>query len=197
MNHCFCAALLLVTTVAACDARPSAPVGAPLAESGPGASTAAVAGARTADACAPIQALSALDPRQPVPLQPRMAWHQKQNMMDHLVVIQQVTDGLLREDWQAIAAAAARIESTPQMARTCEHMGAGADGFTERALDFHERANAIGQAARAQDGRAVLRATADTLSACTGCHAAYRQEVVDAETWEARTGASLGELGGH
>lgn len=136
----------------------------------------------------PADELAKLDTRTPVPLQPMMAWHQKQNMMEHLVAIQRITDGLAREDWEEIALASALIESSPHMQQMCEHMGAGADGFTELALDFHRRADAIGEAARARDGAAVLRATSNTLQACTGCHGTYRQEVVDAATFQARTG---------
>ena len=70
------------------------------------------------------------------------------------------------------------------------HMGAGAEGFTELALDFHRRADRIAVAAKAQDEKGVLRATAETLEACTGCHAMFKQEVVDAPTWQARTGST-------
>ena len=137
-----------------------------------------------------MQELAALDHRTPVPLQPMMAWHQKQNMMEHLSAIERVTDGLAREDWEAIAEASALIGSSPEMEQMCQHMGAGAEGFTELALEFHRRADTIGEAARAHDGPAVLRATATTLQACTGCHATYRQDVVDATTWQARTGST-------
>jgi hypothetical protein len=140
-------------------------------------------------ACQPMEELASLDHRTPVPLQPMMAWHQKQNMMEHLVAIQRITEGLAREDWEEVARASALIESSPQMQQMCQHMGAGAEGFTEMALDFHRRADAIGIAARAQDGSAVLRATSNTLQACTGCHAAFRQEVVDLATWQMRTGS--------
>ena len=136
----------------------------------------------------PTDELAQLDHRQPVPLQPMMAWPQKQNMMQHLVAIQRITDGLAREDWEEITRASTLLEDSPQMRQMCEHMGAGAEGFTEMALDFHGRADAIGEAARARDGAAVLRATSNTLQACTGCHAAFRQEIVDAATWKARTG---------
>lgn len=146
--------------------------------------------ATSSDACAALEQLAAMDDRRPVPLQPMMAWHQKQNMMEHLVAIQRITDALAREDWEGVAAASALIESSPQMQMMCQHMGAGAEGFTELALDFHRRADAIGAAAKAQDGTAVLRATAHTLEACTSCHATYRQDVVDAETWQARTGSA-------
>ncbi len=140
-------------------------------------------------ACEPFDALSNLDNRRPVPLQPMMAWHQKQNMMEHLVAIQRITGGLAKEDWEEISSAAALIETSPAMQQMCQHMGAGAEGFTEIALDFHRRADAIGKAAKAHDGPAVLKATSHTLQACTSCHAQYRQEVVDMETWQKRTGS--------
>ena len=53
---------------------------------------------------------------------------------------------------------------------------------------FHRKADAIGEAADTRDAQAVLRATSNTLQACTSCHSTYRQEIVDAETWTARTG---------
>lgn len=134
-------------------------------------------------------ALATMDPRKPVPLQPMMAWHQKQNMMQHLVAVRRITDGAARKDWAEIAEAAKLIESSPQMQMMCNHMGMGAPGFTEMALDFHRRADAIGVAAQAQDRDAVLAALANTLQACTDCHAAWRQEVVDAATWQQRTGS--------
>lgn len=142
----------------------------------------------SSDACQPFTELSALDQRRPVPLLPRMAWHQKQNMLEHLVAIERIVDGLAREDWEAVGRASANIESSRRMRRMCNHMGAAAEGFTEQALEFHRRADAIGEAARAQDAQAVLRATSNTLQSCTSCHAQFRQEVVDAETWMARTG---------
>lgn len=153
--------------------------------------------ASPSDTCAPYEALAELDSRKGVPLQPRMAWHQKQNMMDHLVVIHEVIDGVAREDWEAVARSSSRIESSPQMAQTCEHMGAGADGFTEMALDFHRRADGIGVAARTGDKSAVLAAVSRTLAACTACHATYRQDVVDAPTWQARTGSEHDVGSGH
>jgi hypothetical protein len=152
--------------------------------------TQTVASAPAADACAPYVALNGMDTRRPVPLQPMMAWHQKQNMMEHLVAIQGITEGLVKDDWEAIAKSSALIESSPQMAQMCQHMGAGAEGFTEMALDFHKRADQIGIAARAKDRVGVLQATSHTLQACTTCHATYRQDVVDAETWQARTGTA-------
>ena len=143
----------------------------------------------------PVDALNAMDTRTPVPLQPMMAWHQKQNMQEHLVAIQRITAALSREDWEEVSSATSMIALSPQMQMQCEHMGAGADGFTEAALDFHHRADAIAQAAKDEDVAAALAATAHTLEACTSCHATYRQDVVDASTWEARTGSTLAHGG--
>lgn len=131
-----------------------------------------------ADACQASDELARLDPRTPVPLLPMMAWHQKQNMMEHLVAIQRITEGLAREDWDEIASASERIGTSPQMEEMCTRMGAGAEGFTELALEFHQRADAITVAARAHDSASVLRATATTLQMCTACHATYRQDIV-------------------
>ena len=163
----------------------------------------APAGEQGAD-CAALAALDKMDPRTPVPLQPMMAWHQKQNMQEHLVAIQRITGGLAREDWGEVSKASALIESSPQMAQMCQHMGAGAEGFTALALDFHKRADKIGEAAKARDKDAVLQATSHTLEACTGCHAAFKQQVVDANKWQEITGSKHkpgmhhgGHHGGH
>ncbi|MEM9862830.1 MAG: hypothetical protein AAF938_14620 [Myxococcota bacterium] len=198
-NLRYAPALLLVCT--GCDSRtPTDPsVAQEVVRASPGPSEATERQAATSDGtgtpaapddCAPVRELAALDHRRPVPLQPMMAWHQKQNMMDHLVAVQQITEGLAGEDWEAIESAAARIGSSPQMAQMCEHMGAGADGFTELALDFHRQADEIGVAARAASATGVLEATNRTLQRCTSCHSAYRQEVLDASTWRARTGSA-------
>lgn len=140
--------------------------------------------------CAALAALDKMDPRTPVPLQPMMAWHQKQNMQEHLVAIQRITGGLASEDWDEVSKASALIESSPQMAQMCQHMGAGAEGFTALALDFHKRADKIGEAAKAKDKNAVLQATSHTIQACTGCHAAFKQQVVDATRWQEITGSA-------
>ncbi len=150
-----------------------------------------------ATACQPTLELAELDGRRPVPLQPVMAWHQKQSMMDHLVTIQKITAALAEENWDAIASAAAQIQTSPQMQQTCQHMGAGADGFTELALDFHRRADGIGLAASKHDAKAVLNATSSTLQACTGCHGTFRQHVVDAAEWQRLTGMGHDPSMGH
>jgi cytochrome c556 len=116
-----------------------------------------------------------------------MAQHQKENMRAHLVAIQQIVAALGHDDFDAVMTATGRIGYSDTMAQMCTHMGAGAPGFTDLALNFHHTADTIGEAARRHDRGAVLAALGNTLQTCTGCHAAYRQQVVDEETWQRLT----------
>jgi hypothetical protein len=70
--------------------------------------------------------LDKLDQRRQVPLLPMMAHHQKQNMRDHLLAVQEILEGLGKEDFAAVEKASLRIGSSEQMERMCNHMGAGA-----------------------------------------------------------------------
>lgn len=137
----------------------------------------------------PAAALDALDERSPVPLLPMMALHQKRNMQDHLLAVQEVVGALARDDLAAAAAAARRLGTSDEMMRQCDHMGRGAPGFTERAVAFHRTADGIAAAAEAGDTAAVLGALERTLATCTGCHATFKQQVVDDAEWERRTAA--------
>jgi cytochrome c556 len=69
-------------------------------------------------------------------------------------------------------------------------MGAAAPGFTTMALTFHRTADTIRDAARRGDRAGVLSALDRTLQTCVGCHATYRQQVVDEETWKKLTAAA-------
>ncbi len=134
-------------------------------------------------ACAARSSLDEMDTRVAVPLLPMMASHQKQNMRDHLLAVQEIILAAGRDDFAGVEKAASRIGYSPQMGQMCTHMGAGAKGFTEQALAFHHTADSIGTAARQHDRSAVMAALGNTLQACTGCHETYRQQVVDEATW--------------
>jgi len=98
--------------------------------------------------------------------------------------------GLATEDYGRVETAAGRIGYTEQMGMMCRHMGAGAPGFTEQALAFHHTADTIAAAARQHDRDGVTRALGTTLQACTGCHAVFRQRVVDEQAWR-QSGATM------
>jgi hypothetical protein len=132
-------------------------------------------------------AANQLDERAPVPLSPMMALHQKANMRDHLVAVQEIVAGLATKNYAAVEKAAKRIGFSEQMGQMCTHMGAGAPGFTERALAFHHTADGIVKAAQAKSAEKVLRELDATLQRCTSCHATWKQQVVDEGTWQSMT----------
>ena len=128
-------------------------------------------------------ALERLDTRVPVPLLPHMAQHQKESMREHLVAVQEIALGTARSDFAAVEDASRKLGLSPGMEQMCQHMGTGAPGFAEQALAFHRSADEIGAAAHRRDSGAVLRTLGATLHLCTGCHATFRQKVVDETTW--------------
>lgn len=130
----------------------------------------------------PAMELERMDQRTPVPLSPHMALHQKQNMRDHLEAIQAIVAGLAKQDFPAIEAAAARMGFSKEMEGMCQRMGAGAPGFSDRAIKFHKTADEIAVYARKKDEKGVLDSLNRTLAQCVSCHATYRQQIVAAGT---------------
>lgn len=135
-------------------------------------------------------ALDRLDTRAPVPLLPMMANHQKQNMRDHLVAVQEIVAAIATDDFAGVERAAGRIGFSEQMGQMCTHMGSGAPGFTEQALNFHHTADRISAAARDRDRARVLTELGATLQTCASCHAAWKQQVVDEPTWTRLTSSA-------
>ena len=129
----------------------------------------------------------ALDSRTPLPLLAMVAEHQKRNMRDHLAAVQEIVAALATDDMAAVAKAARRIGYSDSMAQMCQHMGAAAPGFTDMALAFHRTADTIADAAQRGERKATTTALAATLRTCVGCHASYRQQVVDEATWQRLT----------
>lgn len=132
---------------------------------------------------APPPGTADLDKRAPVPLLAQMANHQKQNMRDHLVAVQEIISALGRDDFAAIEQAAGRIGYSDQMGQMCTHMGAGAPGFAEQSIGFHKTADGILEAARRRDRGAVIQTLDATLKTCTGCHEQWKQQIVDEATF--------------
>ncbi len=176
MNRCSqrvaCALALLVGC-----AREMAPAPAPAA-------------AAPSPPTSPVDALDRMDTRAPVPLLPMMANHQKQNMRDHLVAVQEMVTALASDDFAGVEQAAGRIGYSERMGQMCTHMGSGAPAFAERALAFHHTADRIAVAARERDRAQVLTELGATLKTCSSCHAAWKQQVVDERTWEQLTSSA-------
>jgi hypothetical protein len=161
--------LLVLVALCACQSKSASPA--------PNVSVSAIPTPSRPPSAA--DALDELDGRREVPLLPMMAHHQKQSMRDHLVVVQEVVAALGASDFVKVAESAKRIGYSETMGRMCQHMGAGAPGFTEQALAFHRTADSIVHAAAERDSAAVLTALSSTLAACTTCHASYKQKLVD------------------
>lgn len=119
-----------------------------------------------------------------------MANHQKQNMRDHLVAVQEIVVALAKNDFAGVEKAVGRIGFSEQMGQMCTHMGAGAQGFTEQALEFHHQADRIAEAARGRDAKRVAAELGATLQTCTACHAKWKQQVVDEPTWQRLTASA-------
>jgi cytochrome c556 len=120
-----------------------------------------------------------------------MAAHQRDNMRDHLAAMQEILAAVAAEDFAGVEKSAARIGYSEEMGQMCAHMGAGAPGFNELALNFHHTADTISAAAKARDSAGTLKAVSATLQTCVACHAAYRQQIVDEATWKAITRRTL------
>lgn len=169
--------------VLGCQARGSEQVHHNPAAAASGAATAA-AGVSIAPVSVDSRAAAEqLDSRTPVPLLPIMAEHQKKNMRDHLSAVQEIVAALAVEDFDAIEKAVTRIGYSDSMGQMCNHMGTGAPGFSELAIQFHRNADKIAEAARTRDARAVSSNLAQTLANCTGCHEAYKQKIVGEAEW--------------
>ncbi len=182
-------ALAMLCLLASCrqpegEATKPAPVVPPT----PAAPSAPVSSSTTAPVENAQAVLDRMDTRAAVPLLPMMANHQKQNMRDHLLVVQEIVLATATDDFASVEKAVTRMGFSEQMGQMCTHMGAGAPGFTERALKFHHTADSIAAAARKRDRKRVLDALGTTLRQCTECHAAFRQRVVDQGTWTSLTG---------
>jgi len=133
------------------------------------------------------ETLDRMDLRTPVPMLPMMANHQKENMRDHLLAVQEIVLALASDDFAAVERAVGRIGFSEERGQMCTHMGAAASGFTEQALDFHRTADRIAIAARERDRVRVLEQLGATLETCTSCHSTWKQQIVDEATWQMST----------
>jgi hypothetical protein len=111
-----------------------------------------------------------------VPLTPAEREHVLGEMRDFLVALQAVTDGLARDDFGAVAAAARKV-------------GAGAEGgrmppgiarklppeFRQLARATHDGFDALATDAVARgDARHTLAQTSALMQRCNACHAAFQ-----------------------
>lgn len=109
------------------------------------------------------------------------AEQQLKNMREFTVATQELIAALAREDFAKAEASAQKLSYTEEKEKKARAMGGSVPAFVELAITFYKSGNAIGEAARKKDTRAVLGALETTLSHCNGCHAAYKQNIVEAK----------------
>ena len=109
-------------------------------------------------------------------------------MRDHLMVVQEIIQALSVQDSAAVEKSASRISASNQMHKMCEMFGKGSEGFSEMGKGFHTTADSIIAAAKTKDTEATLKALSNTIARCTACHATYRQDVMNKDEWDLKTG---------
>lgn len=112
------------------------------------------------------------------PLELRKIMHDLGKNMQH------ITDDISREDWEKIATIAPLIGEHPQpplveKMRILKFAGADAGKFKGYDEKTHEAAEALHQAARRGDGRAVISSFAALQNSCLACHQSFRKPFVE------------------
>ena len=83
----------------------------------------AIAAQMSSGAIEAQQALTGMDSRRALPLPPMMANHQKQNMRDHLVGVQEIVAAMVDADFTAAERAAGRIGYSEQIGQNVQSHG--------------------------------------------------------------------------
>ncbi len=95
--------------------------------------------------------------------------------------LQVVTDAISREDWALVEKTAPLIADHPQpplteKLRIIAFMGTDMGKFKNYDGEVHKAAESLGEAAKANDGQAVLSAFTAVQTACYGCHRDFRRQ---------------------
>lgn len=98
--------------------------------------------------------------------------------------MQATVDAIAHEDWARIEAVAVRIATHPEpppeeKAQILTLLGADAAHFRGHDVKAGEAAQAMAEAARNQDGQAVIDAFHGVQTSCHGCHQAFRGRLID------------------
>lgn len=98
--------------------------------------------------------------------------------------MQVITDGISREDWEVIEKTAPLIASHPQpplteKMRIMAFFGTKMSKFKAHDEETHAQAEALGRAAKAKDGPAVILAFQKLQMSCYGCHSEFRKPFVE------------------
>lgn len=98
--------------------------------------------------------------------------------------MQAVAGAISKEDWALAAELAPKIASHPEpplteKLRILSWLGADAGKFRGFDGQAHEAATAMGEAAKRNDGQAVIANFAKVQQSCLGCHQSFRKSFVE------------------
>jgi cytochrome c556 len=110
-----------------------------------------------------------------VPLEPAEREFVLREMRDFLVMLEQLSAGLARGDFDAVAAAAAPLGTRGDKGRMPPAIAAKLPpGFRAMARSAHEQIDAIAADAARRDLQHSLGQAGRLLATCNACHAIYR-----------------------
>ncbi len=98
--------------------------------------------------------------------------------------MQAVTGAISIEDWARVAELAPQIAShdqpsVAQKMRILAWLGTDAARFRGFDAQVHDAASAMGEAAKREDGEAVIAAFSKTQQGCLACHRSFRRAFVE------------------
>jgi cytochrome c556 len=110
-----------------------------------------------------------------VPLTPDEREHVLSEMRDFLVALQGVTDGLARDDFGTVAAAARKVGAGSEAGRMPPAIARKLPPeFRQLARATHDGFEALAADASRRDARHTLGQTSALMQRCNACHAAFR-----------------------
>ncbi len=101
-------------------------------------------------------------------------------MLDMGLEMQNITAGILSEDWQRVEAAALKIADHPkppvsERMRIMSLLGTEMAAFKEGDMKTHQSARKLADIAKQEDGQAVISAFSVLQNNCLSCHESYRE----------------------
>jgi cytochrome c556 len=110
-----------------------------------------------------------------VPLTPEEREHVLGEMRDFLVALQGVTDGLARDDFGAVAAAARKVGAGSEAGRMPPAIAKKLPPeFRQLAKATHDGFDTLAADASRRDARHSLAQASALMQRCNACHAAFR-----------------------
>lgn len=103
-----------------------------------------------------------------------MKEHQKTMMREHLKAVNEIVAGLAANDFELVAQTAhKKLGLTDEMRNMCSMFGN--QEFEKIGLEFHTKADELGNVAKTKDLNKTLLALDTMLKRCNQCHSMFKQ----------------------